>query len=160
MPGTNVSQRMRDEWNERARDDAYYYVAFGGKGQQDDEFFATASDVVRGLELELKRLPAVAPDARRGLEIGCGPGRLMRPMSRHFGEIHGVDVSDEMIRLARANLSEIPHVQAHHTSGSDLSLFPDNYFDFVYSYAVFQHIPSREVVVNYIAEAARVLKRG
>ena len=25
----------------------------------------------------------------------------MRPMSRHFGEIHGVDVSDEMIRLAR-----------------------------------------------------------
>ena len=25
----------------------------------------------------------------------------MRPLSRHFAEIHGVDVSDEMIRLAR-----------------------------------------------------------
>ena len=39
--------------------------------------------------------------ALRALEIGCGPGRLMKPLSRNFGEIHGVDVSDEMVRLAR-----------------------------------------------------------
>ena len=49
---------------------------------------------------------------------------------------------------------------AHHSSGSDLALFPDEKFDFVYSYAVFQHIPSREVVFQYLREARRVLKTG
>lgn len=39
-------------------------------------------------------------------------------------------------------------------------MFPDESFDFVYSYAVFQHIPSREVVFGYLAEAGRVLRPG
>ena len=98
--------------------------------------------------------------AWRALEIGCGPGRLMRPLSRHFGEIHGVDVSDEMIARARANLRGIPHAHPHHTSGADLAPFADESFDFVYSYAVFQHIPSRDVVMQYLREARRVLKPG
>ena len=94
----DVAERMRREWNERAEEDAHFYVAFGRREQADDEFFETAREVVLGLEMELRRLPANANRrAWRALEIGCGPGRLMRPMSRHFGEIHGVDVSDEMI---------------------------------------------------------------
>ena len=61
---------MRAEWNERAREDAHYFVAFGRRDQDDDEFFATAADVVRELEAELKRLPAgVPPGSRRALEI-------------------------------------------------------------------------------------------
>jgi ubiquinone/menaquinone biosynthesis C-methylase UbiE len=152
---------MRAEWNERAREDAHYFVAFGRRDQDDEEFFATAADVVRELELELKRLPANTPvAARRALEIGCGLGRLMRPMSGHFGEIHGVDVSDEMIRKAKEKLRGIAHAHAHHASGSDLAQFPDEHFDFVYSYAVFQHIPSREVVFSYLRETVRVLKPG
>jgi ubiquinone/menaquinone biosynthesis C-methylase UbiE len=152
---------MRADWNKRAREDANYYVAFGRRDQDDSEFFSTAADVVRDLEVELKRLPAERPvAARRALEIGCGPGRLMRPMSRHFGEIHGIDVSDEMIEQARVKLHDIPHAQAHHASGSDLALFPSEHFDFVYSYAVFQHIPSAEVVFSYLRETVRVLRPG
>src|SRR5579863_3083033 len=101
---------MRADWNERARRDANYFVAFGRREQEDAEFFSTAADVVRDLETELKRLPPDLPvAARRALEIGCGPGRLMRPMSRNFGEIHGIDVSDEMIAQARIRLQDIPH---------------------------------------------------
>jgi SAM-dependent methyltransferase len=147
---------MREEWNERAREDAHYYVAFGRRDQDDTEFLDTASDVIRDLEGELKRLGR----AERALEIGCGPGRLMRPMSRHFNEIHGVDVSDEMIAQSRLKLRDIPHAHTHHASGSDLSLFPADYFDFVYSYAVFQHIPSAEVVFSYLRETVRVLRPG
>jgi SAM-dependent methyltransferase len=156
MDDPNVLERLRADWNERAAEDAYYYVAFGRREQDDDEFFATAADVVRNLTAELKRLPS--RDA--ALEIGCGPGRLMRPMSRFFGEVHGIDVSDEMIRLARERLRDTPNAYPRHGSGSDLSMFPDGKFDFVYSYAVFQHIPSRDVVLNYLREARRVLKPG
>jgi ubiquinone/menaquinone biosynthesis C-methylase UbiE len=111
---------------------------------------------VRALETELKRVHG----AKRALEIGCGPGRLMRPMARHFEEIHGVDVADEMVLRAQRNLAATPNAHAHHATGSDLSSFTDNYFDFVYSYAVFQHIPSGDVVFGYLREVARVLKPG
>ncbi|HEY3827405.1 MAG TPA: methyltransferase domain-containing protein, partial [Bryobacteraceae bacterium] len=157
----SVRERMRADWNARAREDAHYYVAFGRRDQEDSEFLSTAVDVTRDLEGELKRLPAhIPPSSRRALEIGCGPGRLMRPMSRHFAEIHGVDVSDEMIAQAQMKLKDIPWATAHHAGGSDLAEFPADHFDFVYSYAVFQHIPSAEVVFSYLRETVRVLKPG
>jgi SAM-dependent methyltransferase len=156
MDDPNVLERMRADWNERAGEDANYYVAFGRREQDEAEFFSTAADVVRGLELDLARFPG--RDA--ALEIGCGPGRLMRPLSRHFKEIHGIDVSDAMIELARERLRSTPNAFPHRSSGSDLKLFPDEKFDFVYSYAVFQHIPSADVVFQYLREARRVLKTG
>lgn len=161
-PGSDISvnERMQREWNQRAREDANFYVAFGRRDQGEEEFFATAKEVVSGLEWELRRLPPYRARARRALEIGCGPGRLMRPMARHFGEVHGVDVSDEMIAKARRNLAGIPHAHPHHTSGSDLAAFASESFDLVYSYAVFQHIPSRDVVMRYLTDAVRVLKPG
>ena len=149
---------MREDWNRRAREDAHYYVAFGGRDQDEAGFDATAADVLKNLEAELKRLPADANRrAWRALEIGCGPGRLMKPLSRHFGEIHGVDVSDEMIALARERLRGIPQAHVHATGGASLALFADESFDFVYTYAVFQHIPSRDVVLEYMQrDPARV----
>ncbi|MCW5977334.1 MAG: methyltransferase domain-containing protein [Bryobacteraceae bacterium] len=156
-----VDDVMRAEWNRRAREDANYYVAFGRRDQDEGEFFETGSEMATSLIAELRRLPpGIGPRARRALEIGCGPGRLMRPLSRHVGEIHGVDVSDEMIRLARERLRDLPHAHVHHAPGSDLAAFADESFDFVYSYAVFQHIPSREVVLRYLRESRRVLKPG
>jgi SAM-dependent methyltransferase len=161
MPDPDVHEQMRADWNDRAREDARYYVAFGRKGQQDEEFFASAADVVRSLEQELKRLPReMQPGARRALEVGCGPGRLMRPMSRNFGDLHGVDVSDEMIRLAQERFAGARGIHLHVTNGSDLAPLASDYFDFVYSYAVFQHIPSAEVVLAYFDEIRRVLKNG
>jgi len=163
MADSNILDRMRRDWNDRAREDAHYYVAFGRREQDDAEFLATAADVVRAMRGELKRLcpPGGAiPKGLKALEIGCGPGRLMRPLSEDFAEIQGIDISDEMIRLAGERLRDIPHAHVKHTDQSDLSMFADESFDFVYSYAVFQHIPSREVVFGYLTEARRVLKPG
>jgi SAM-dependent methyltransferase len=157
---SDVSALMRADWNARAKEDARYYVAFGRREQSEDEFLATAQEVVAGVEWELKRLGRGNTRARRALEIGCGPGRLIKPLSRNFGEIHGVDVSDEMIGLARERLHGIQHAHVHATNGADLAQFADGSFDLVYSYAVFQHIPSREVVTQYLRETHRVLKTG
>ena len=161
MADPKVSERMRADWNERAREDAHYYVAFGSKDQDREGFESTAAEVVGAIEWELKRFPRGANRrAWRALEIGCGPGRLIKPLSRSFGEIHGVDVSDEMVRIARERLRGIPHAHVHATNGASLDLFADDSFDVVYSYAVFQHIPSRDVVLEYMRETRRVLKPG
>lgn len=152
---------MRADWNERAKEDAHYYVAFGRREQDDEEFFSTAADVVRDLDGEIRRFDPITPlNQRSALEIGCGPGRLMKPMAERFGEVHGVDVSDEMIARAKHNLRSVPNAFPHHASGSDLRRFADSSFDFVYSFAVFQHIPSADVVFSYLRETVRVLKPG
>lgn len=156
----DVNEQMRSDWNRRAREDLHFYVAFGRRSQQEQEFLASAAEVTGELEADLSRLPPAEPSQRSALEIGCGPGRLMRPMSRHFGEIHGVDISDEMIGLAVEQLKDIPHAHAHVTPDSSLNMFSEGSFDFVYSYIVFQHIPNRDVVLNYLRESGRVLKPG
>jgi ubiquinone/menaquinone biosynthesis C-methylase UbiE len=160
MSESDLSAQMRDEWNARAREDAGYYVAFGRRNQEDAEFFATATETINDLESELRRVPARLRAHWKALEIGCGPGRLMRPMSRHFSEIYGVDVSDEMIALAREKLKDIPNAHPQVCDGARLTAFADKSIDFIYSYAVFQHIPSREVVLDYLREVRRVLKPG
>jgi ubiquinone/menaquinone biosynthesis C-methylase UbiE len=157
----SISDRMRADWNARAVEDAHYYVAFGAREQDEASFLATASEAVRAIESELKRFgPATDTRTMRAIEIGCGPGRLIKPLSRHFGEIHGVDVSDEMIRIASGRLRNISNARVHATNGATLSQFADESIDFIYSYAVFQHIPSRDVVLSYMREATRVLKPG
>ena len=156
----DLRNEMRDDWNARAREDAAYYVAFGRHKQSDADFFATATEVINGLESELRRVPPPQRSTWKALEIGCGPGRLMRPMSRHFAEIYGVDVSDEMIALARERLHDTPNAHPQVTDGVALAEFPGESFDFVYSFAVFQHVPSRDIIAGYMRETHRVLKTG
>src|SRR5262245_26826787 len=132
----DVSRQMRDDWNRRATEDAHYYVAFGRRQQTGEEFFDTAEEQVHGFLREMRRLAPGNPRARRALEIGCGPGRLLKPMSAYFGEIHGIDVSDEMIRRAAENLASIPHIHVRHAPNSNLAAYADDSFDFIYSYAV------------------------
>ncbi|MEZ5396390.1 MAG: class I SAM-dependent methyltransferase [Bryobacterales bacterium] len=153
--------RMREDWNARAREDAQYYVAFGRKQQSADEFFASAADVLRTLRDDLRRFPDDADLSQMtALEIGCGPGRLMLPLSRQFGQVYGVDVSEEMVEIARRNLASAPNAEPRAATGVDLKGFDDESIDFVYSYAVFQHIPEREFVLSYLRDAVRVLKPG
>jgi SAM-dependent methyltransferase len=155
-------QTMRADWNQRATLDAYYYVAFARREQSEGDFQESAADVVADLEFELHRLRGVPAQGGpcRALDIGCGPGRLMIPLSRHFDEIHGVDISEEMIRRARERLSACPNARVFVNNGYDLALFENDYFAFVYSYVVFQHIPSQEVIRSYLREIQRVLTPG
>jgi len=140
--------------------DTSYYVAYGRRGQSDAEFLAAATGVVNELEAELGRLKAEQRGNWRALEIGCGSGRLMRPMSRHFLEIHGVDVAADAIRQARENLQDLPHAHPREIHGTSLEDFGDQSFDFVYSFALFPYIPSQELVVAFLREIHRVLRPG
>lgn len=151
-------ERMRADWNSRAAEDARFYIACGRRSEPDAQFQRHALEVVTRVRRDFHWLsPSKPTSARRFLEIGCGVGRLMQHLAQDCGEIHGVDISDEMITRGREFLSSIPHAHLHVAKESDLRAFADSSFDLVYSYAVLQHLPAKELFWRYIAEAFRVL---
>lgn len=150
-------REMCEDWNRRAKKDFKYYIGYSRTEKEFEESGRVHVEdfVMKDLELISGR---TEPKKMRTLEIGCGAGRMTRYLGEIFGEVHGVDVSDEMIRKGKNRLKSMSNVHLYQNSGCDLSMFPDNHFDFAFSYIVFQHIPEKEVVINYIKEAHRVLK--
>jgi len=93
------------------------------------------------------------------LDFGCGVGRLTQALARYFDQVHGVDISEAMLDLARELNQVGDRCHYHLNSSDDLTLFPSNSFDFVYSNITLQHMPPR-YARKYIAEFLRVLKPG
>ncbi len=155
-------ESMRRDWDERASADAKYYVFTRDSSSDEPDF--EQSGRVNYEELVRPYLPVLLngrpPKSCRVLEIGCGVGRMTRWFAEEFLEVHGLDISAKMIEKAEECLRHYPHVVLHLGLGKDLSGLPDGAFDLVFSYIVFQHIPSRAVIKSYVREAARVLKVG
>jgi len=145
---------MRKDWELRARENAPFYIcttaadsaeAFAASGERD-----LAEQVLDGLDPR--------PDWSV-LEIGCGIGRLLKPLSSRVRRAVGVDLSEEMIRRGREYCAGAPNVELLRTDGT-LGALPDASFDFVFSHIVFQHLPRKAYVDRYLREARRVLKPG
>jgi SAM-dependent methyltransferase len=140
--------------------DAPYPAASARRGKSDAEFLATATRVVNSLESEIQRAKPEERRSWRALEIGCGSGRLMRPLGRHFLEIHGVDISEDLIAQARERLRDLPTAFLHPSRGAGLADLADGSFDFVYSCDFFPRLPSRELVLDFLRETHRILRPG
>lgn len=155
-------EKMRRDWDQRARENARYYVNTARADWSDDEFFASGElAIAEDILTDMTNIcQGKAPSAMRVLEIGCGAGRLTRALSNVFGEVHAVDISGEMVAQARAALADRPHVHIYQNNGCDLTVIPPLEFDFAYSAIVFQHIPSYEVIENYVREVHRLLRPG
>jgi ubiquinone/menaquinone biosynthesis C-methylase UbiE len=153
-------EQMRRDWDARAKENARHYVATGQHDWTDDDFFRTGAEEVHALIEDC--LDDICngrdPAKMNVLEIGCGAGRMTLPLSRIFGHVDAVDVSEEMIGQATRALRGRINVGFHSNNGSDLSMFPNAYFDFALSAIVFQHIPRRAIVENYVRETHRVLR--
>lgn len=155
-------EKMRQDWDQRARENARHYVATGQKDWSDDEFFRSGEDSAAGDILNDFENVCQGRDPKqmRVLEIGCGAGRVTRALGRIFGEVHAVDVSGEMVAQARSALADMPHAHVYQNNGCDLSVIPPAEFDFAYSFIVFQHVPSREIIESYVREVHRLLRPG
>ncbi len=158
----SLARKMRSDWDRRAREDALHYVNTGQERWDEDAFFATGEANVQDQILsEMTEIcQGREPAGMRVLEIGCGVGRMTRALAAVFGEVHGVDVSPEMVRRARKYLQSTSNVHVHCNSGTDLQVLGDLGFDFAYSFIVFQHIPSRDVIDRYVGEVSRRLRSG
>ena len=159
---SELAERMRRDWDERARENARYYVATCRQDWTDEEFYRSGESHVREQILNdmINICQGQDPREMRVLEVGCGAGRVTRALAQVFGWVDGVDVSGEMIGRAREALRDCPGVRLHQNNGIDLGMFGPEEFDFAFSSIVFQHIPSKAVIENYIREVWRVLKSG
>lgn len=166
-------RRMRRDWDRRARENARFYVATLQDQWSDEEFYRSGEQTFQ--EQILTDLPNICqgkdPGAMQVLEIGCGAGRVTRAMAGHFGQVYAVDISSEMVRQARRGLADYANVRVWRNNGRDLSALGGNWWsrwaigrkillDFAFSCIVFQHIPSREIIENYVREVNRRLRPG
>src|SRR5271157_4548332 len=95
--------RMRRDWDRRAQENARHYVATGQQEWPDAEFFAAGEQELRDhVWNDLVNIcQGRDPKEMRVLEIGCGAGRVTRPLAQRFGEVYAVDISRHMVRQAR-----------------------------------------------------------
>jgi SAM-dependent methyltransferase len=102
------------------------------------------------------------------LEIGCGPGTFARALAARFNHVLGIDLSPEMIRLAReksaySGKSGSPRKSQGQEGGMPPLQFsnidfqvgdilewqlPDQHFDCIASIATLHHLPFREVLLQ------------
>jgi SAM-dependent methyltransferase len=155
-------QKMRADWDQRARENARHFVDTANANWTDEEFFASGEKTLaEEILTDLGNIcQGKAPGEMRVLEIGCGAGRVTRALGRFFGEVHAVDVSGEMVQLAKQALRDQPNAFVYQNNGKDLTVIPEIAFDFAFSSIVFQHIPSREIIENYVREVNRLLRPG
>lgn len=154
--------KMRQDWDERARENARFYVNTERTDWTDEDFFESGRRTVQEEILTdmINICQGKDPKQMKVIEIGCGAGRVTRALAELFGEVHAVDVSGEMVALAREALADLPNAHVYQNNGMDLSVLPPGPYDFAFSSIVFQHIPSREIIENYVREVHRLLRPG
>jgi ubiquinone/menaquinone biosynthesis C-methylase UbiE len=151
---------MRRDWDERARKDAFHYVATWRKDWTRDTFLESGNEeYVKLVEPVLEEFGLV-PDGASMLEVGCGAGRMTGSFARRFATVNALDISTKMQDLAKENLAEFRNIQWVIGDGTTLSAVPSDSVDFAFSYLVLQHLPTEDLVLTYIREMVRVLKPG
>jgi SAM-dependent methyltransferase len=137
----------------------------------DSDFIATGEEFLG----HLVRLCGLRPD-HAVLDVGCGIGRMARPLARHLspaGSYDGFDVDRAAIDWCRRRYRRLGNFRFLHadlrngrynaagTGSAAAYRFPyaDARFDVVLAASVFTHLVQDEAE-RYLAEIARVLRPG
>jgi SAM-dependent methyltransferase len=91
----------------------------------------------------------------RALELGCGTGIFLEQVARSGAQLHGLDLSLDLLVRARERLARISNVRLERGNAEAMP-FPDGCFDVVYGSSVLHHLSLGPA----FAEAFRVLKPG
>jgi len=143
---------MQQHWDRFARDDAIHAILALDRPVSDQEFYSGGRRIVADI------MTWAFDGVPRGrlIEIGCGMGRTAAAFADHFTRVDALDISPSMVAKARERCTA-PNLHFHTTDGASLRPFDDSTFDAVFSFLVFQHIPSERVIRGLLHEIARVL---
>ena len=136
-----MDEQLRTEFNEWAR---------AGKGESMEK----GHGPVGKQAIEFMRVP---PEARV-LDVGCGSGWATRLLSGYAsnGQVTGIDISDEMIRVARESSNAFPNAEFELASAEHLP-FADNEFTHAFSMESLYYYAN---IPQALAEIHRVLRTG
>jgi SAM-dependent methyltransferase len=155
MSGLETSRQF---WDEKARENPYWYVSSAGpyEGRNLAEFWASGPKIWNDLKsasgYQPKRIDTV-------VEIGCGVGRLTRAIAPEVGRVFAFDLSAEMLAIAQSSV-EAANASFHRAETPALAEIADGSVDAFVAYCVFQHLPNPGVLRDYLKTAARLLKPG
>src|SRR5918999_1379423 len=138
---------MGEFWDERAREDAFFFVDSRLEYRRPDleRFWAGGREdldrILGDLGLELEPESVV-------VEIGCGIGRLTRALASRAARVIALDVSAEMLARAREHNTELTNVDWIQGDGRSLAGLPDGVADACLSHVVFQHITDPAITLG------------
>ena len=81
------------------------------------------------------------------LDIGCGSGILALELSKHYKEVIGIDISEQMLSFANLKRNR-ENIRYNNMDANKLNF--DKRFDFVVSRATFHHLSDIPNVLNKI----------
>jgi SAM-dependent methyltransferase len=155
----DAKERMRRFWDERAREQPWFYV--------DNRIAYDAPDLERfwdegsvDLDTLLGMAGVTIAPGDVLVDIGCGVGRLTRVMAARAGHVYALDISEGMLELARRYNPHLDNVTWLRGDGVTLAGVPDAAADACVSHVVFQHIPDPAITFGYVREMGRVLRPG
>lgn len=109
---------------------------------------------------ELEFIKDYAKNEDNILDFGCGSGRLLELFSDKKIKYYGVDVSKKLVEIASNNYSRentrFSKINTHQTSLS----FNNDFFNTIYSIAVFHHFPGKEYQEKMAKELFQITKPG
>lgn len=92
-------------------------------------------------------LKHVPQDCQNALEIGCGTGAFARLLAKRSKRVTALDLSTEMIRIARSRSNTVPNLEFQLADAMTYD-FPESHFDYVCSIATLHHLQQRELLVK------------
>jgi len=92
----------------------------------------------------LRHLPSKCNDV---LEIGCGTGGFARRLAERSEQVLALDLSGEMIRIARERSTQFPNIEFQLGDVRELPL-SDERFDCIASIATLHHLPLAEMLLK------------
>jgi SAM-dependent methyltransferase len=112
--------------------------------------------------VELLRSYGLLTSEHAVLDLGCGTGRIEAAIASEVHRIHGIDVSEEMVKAAKLRTVALPNVTIAVSSGFDLQPISDSSFDLVLAVDSFPYVVQAgwELALRMFDEAARVLRSG
>ena len=86
------------------------------------------------------------------LDIGCGTGSLALELASHVHHVHAIDVSEEMVRIARrkTQAAEVDNITYYVGAFSGLETLEPASFDVICAYNILHLLPQREAALRAI----------
>ena len=92
-------------------------------------------------------LKHVPQNCENALEVGCGTGAFARQLAQRSQRVTALDLSSEMIRVARARSTPFDNLEFELADAMTWN-FPRSHFDFICSIATLHHLEQRELFVK------------